>query len=75
MLGIMFALHGQNHLTAASSIGVGYNTDEEWPRPMNNPWRADTLIDLWEGQYHQVSHLLSSRYLAAESSAIILCRD
>lgn len=56
MAGIMLALHGQYHLTAAISVGVGYNTDEEWPRPMDKPWLADSLNNLWGQRYHQVSH-------------------
>lgn len=49
------AMQGTYHLTAFLGIGSGIYLDEEWPSLMNQPWRSDSLNDLWGKRYHQVS--------------------
>lgn len=68
MLGIMLGLHGQYHLTAVFFIGIGYSVDEEWPKPMDKPWRGDSLNNLWGRRYHQVSPKSRSGYHPAETT-------
>lgn len=75
MVGIMVALHGQYHLTAAAFIGLGYNTDEEWPKPMGRPWLADSLNDLWGHRYHQVSICLCFRTQCPGTLVPALCLE
>lgn len=55
----MVAMQGTYHLFALLGVGSGIYLDEEWPRFMDRPWKADSLNDLWGKRYHQVS----TRYL------------
>jgi len=48
------ATMGTYHMFALIGVGSGIWIDEEWPRFMDQPWRADSLNDLWGKRYHQV---------------------
>jgi hypothetical protein len=42
------------HLFALVGVGSGIWIDEEWPEFMDEPWKSDSLNDLWGKRYHQV---------------------
>jgi len=46
---------GTFHLFALLGVGSGVWIDEEWPEFMDEPWKADSVNDLWGKRYHQVS--------------------
>lgn len=60
-LGIVCATMGCYHLFALIGIGSGVYLDEEWPRFMNQPWKAQSLNELWGKRYHQVSSQVQPR--------------
>lgn len=55
----IFAMMGTYHLFALIGVGSGLYLDEEWPRFMVQPWKADSVNDLWGKRYHQASLSLS----------------
>lgn len=57
-VGMCVATMGTYHLFALFFVGSGIWIDEEFPRFMDQPWRADSLNDLWGKRYHQVSPVL-----------------
>jgi hypothetical protein len=42
------------HISALVGVGSGVWIDEEWPEFMDEPWKSDSLNDLWGKRYHQV---------------------
>ena len=56
-VGICVATMGTYHMFALMGVGSGVWIDEEWPRFMDQPWKSDSLNDLWGKRYHQVSSL------------------
>lgn len=52
--GLCVATMGTYHLCAMVGVGSGIWIDEEFPRFMDQPWRADSLNDLWGRRYHQL---------------------
>jgi hypothetical protein len=55
-LGMVFGFETGAHLVAFVMIGIGYNTDEEWPR-VSDWWfiKPSSLNEFWGRRYHQVS--------------------
>ena len=51
----MCGYYGDLSYVCVNWVGSGIWIDEEWPRFMDQPWRADSLNDLWGKRYHQVS--------------------
>lgn len=56
--GICAGTMGTYHMFALIGVGSGVWIDEEWPRFMDQPWKSDSLNDLWGKRYHQVTSLI-----------------
>jgi hypothetical protein len=59
--GLCVATMGTYHLCALAGVGSGIWIDEEFPRFMDQPWRADSLNDLWGRRYHQVALIFNKQ--------------
>lgn len=56
MIGIINGLEATFNLTAAVTIGLGYNLESEWPRISDWWWiKPSSLNEFWGRRYHRVS--------------------